>query len=131
MAYLAGVIDCDGSITIWKKKNNQSNGVEYLLYPEMKISNSNRKLIDFFKMKFPFSKVTKDNRHECYYLSVVGTRMFPILNEIRNYLVAKQEQCDLIIEFITSRLNRDKRYAKYSSREIEIVENVQKLNKKG
>lgn len=126
-SYIAGVVDCDGSITIYKSKNSSSK-CDFILKPEIKISNNSYKLIEEISSQLEIYQITEDNRSKCKYLSIEGKACLPLAKEIKPYLVAKREQCTLLIEWCESRLNRSERYGDYKERELKIQRKIQELN---
>lgn len=125
-SYIAGVIDCDGSITIYKSKGSSSQR-EYLK-PEIKVSNNSHELIEEISSTLETYQITDDNRSKCTYLSIKGKACLPLAKEIEPYLVAKKKQCKLLIEWCESRLNRSERYGSYTERELKIQRKIQDMN---
>lgn len=125
-AYIAGVVNCDGSITIYKA--NHPHGDSFQLKPEIKVSNNSRELIDRVADKTPSTQITEDKRSGCNYLSIEGKGCLPLAREIEDHLTAKKEQCKKLIQWCESRLKREKRDRKYIEKEIQIHEEIQNLN---
>lgn len=136
-AYLAGVIDCDGSIYIGKNKRKNS----FVYLNKVGICNTNKKLIDYLMNKIEFScsldkrqetnfKVRRKNR---YLLSLNHKqKIIEFLEQLVLYLIIKKKQAKLMIEFCENRLRQTKgkcnRFASYSDRDHEIYKEIKRLN---
>jgi hypothetical protein len=107
LAYIAGIIDGEGSIIISKQKPNKKKGeinIRYQLF--CKVVNTDKRLIEYLSKKtgqLIFSEKTRDNKINCrntfsiHWPVKVTTYL---LKKIRDYLVIKKEQVDLAVKFI-------------------------------
>jgi len=131
-AYIAGLIECDGSIVLSKHTCKTNNGYR----PSINFVNISKTLIDVLKEELPggcvITPTGKSWRRIVWddYYNVQG-----ILLNILPYLVYKKEQAELLIEFIDIRQGlpstRDEkgRFASHHShREKEIFERIKELH---
>jgi hypothetical protein len=134
--WLAAAIDFEGSIGF--HHNSQRN--QYL--PEVAVWNTNEELIAHVKELIEEAKIYKRRRKENHSAEIhIAIRqmhvIFALLKEVVPFLIAKKKQAELMLEFIKL---RDKRYREipnptrklgYTKREIEIIEEMRRLNTKG
>lgn len=132
VCWLAGLIDGDGSIGIHKQPHN-GNGH---LVPAVSICTSC--LRTYAHLNAVFDEIgigrhwTQRNNKSgawatVWVLQVRGMkRCKPLLEMLRPYLVTKQQEADLLLEFIRQRL--DSPYRKgYTPEQIDIVKRLQAL----
>jgi len=140
--WLACAIDCEGNISLVKRKRTDLvNG--FNLLPQIGLSNTNKEFIETFINKtFPnivrlkvlkrFEKSGGKHKDKYYVQIFRMPLVYSLLKEIRPYLIIKRQQADLVMEFIEledMRLrNRVKYGQSYLSRQLEIFEEVRKLN---
>ena len=110
-AWLAGIIDCDGSITYKKRPNNQYH---------LKVTNTNKDLIDKVVaitgvnhvQETPAEYFVQCGRPKCnaIYNWVVSraTDVIKLLKEIEPHLVVKKNQCREAIRHSEKRLRTSK-----------------------
>ncbi len=123
IAYLAGLIDGEGTITVTKSQRNT-------LRPMVNLTNTNTLMIEWLG-KFFWQKPTpiKSPRHwrAVYRVALVGYGITPFLQAIEPYLTAKKLNCQLVQEFIALRkLQRWKE--RPSPRMLEIKRDLNLLN---
>jgi len=127
-AYIAGIVDGEGCLSFRKEKNES-------ITPLLSVCNTNEEIIQFLKNKFDWGyKGYRDNRREKpkWILEMRGmTKLVPLILCLEKYLIIKREQAKLIKEFCESRLNRLGRKKPLTSREIEIIDKVHGLNRRG
>ena len=130
--YLAGFVDGEGSITLYKRKDIRTKK-GFTINAKFSIGNTNQ---DFMKELNscggqPFiRKYNGENCKPLYELNIQdlkGIRVF--LKAIQPYLIIKKKQAELMIEFIESRLSH--KGSGYTEREMEITGLITALNKKG
>ncbi len=139
LALTAGLLIGEGCISMSKiKRDSLTNGFQ--LQPRVFICNTDRKLIDFCQRVIGGRLQTptrKENNKQLYKLCIQNfKRIITALEKVRPYMIAKEKQADLLIEFCRSRLKtlarrKGRAPAPYSEREIEICRELQLLNKKG
>ena len=136
LAYLAGIIDGEGCITFIKHKH-EHNSRGYIYEPKLEITNTNEDLINRCLKCMPkqATKVYQDDKRKDYYKRCWSIRLqqydslLSFLKQIQPYLVAKQKQADMMIQYLESKITR--RYGKYTAKDIELAESIRKLNKRG
>ncbi len=137
-AYLAGIVDGEGSISFRRRKGKNC----IILEPKVSITTTSLELVNWIKNKLPNirCRIEKDHRnprwkprHELYYQKHSGVYSF--LKGIYPYLIIKKKHAELMLEFIEIRKNAKwgNRWhgTGYSSREFEIEREIRKLNRKG
>ena len=132
--YIAGLIDGEGCITVYYIKNpNSPQG--FRLRPQIQIGNTNKLIIYWLKETtgvgvLSIHKQSKAKWKTCYswYLYVISD-IKALLEEILPYLKVKKHQAELLLEFCKLRLKNIRKW--YSDREIQIYQELKKLNKKG
>lgn len=108
MAYLAGIIDGDGSLSIIREKRGDS----FSFYPCIQVSNVFEGMIQLFKEKFggTFKKKTKQphQKKDQFVWCVRGLDSCKsVIEKLRPYLVLKAKQSDLMLEFISTKGTND------------------------
>lgn len=108
MAYVAGLMDGDGSFSIIKEKP-QKEKWNPLYYPCIQLANASEKLIDFLLETFDGRKlvrnpyVAKDGGHRRINFNWMiknNPRCKVFISKIINYLVVKKQQAFDILEYI-------------------------------
>ena len=133
--YLAAFIDADGCVSIHKQP---STGGKTNYVPHVGISSTCKKTIEYLDRKFKeceyghyitFRKVTNPNWTDRYVIEVRGMlRCKKILEDIVEYMVTKEDEAKIVLEFIRLRQSHSKMIP-YSEEEMKCIENV-KLAKK-
>lgn len=116
MAYIAGLIDGDGSISIIKE--NRSSGTKY--YPCIQLSNVFEGMIDLLHMCFGGCKKIKSVQNHSKKIQFVwNVRGFDsckhTIEKIYPYLVLKKNQAKNLIEFINDSNDAEKKHMKMKS----------------
>lgn len=142
LAYLAGIIDGEGTITLERTGNRRMNGVMGLS-PKVIITNTNEDLIQHCLNLFiraginPHVKSQDKNyglrKKPCYWITVQGlSKCKKILSVLRQHLTAKYSQALLILEFIEIRGESESAKGKpYGYRELGILDKIRALNHRG
>lgn len=143
LAYLAGIIDGEGTITLEWSGRRASKSLLPGLRPTVHIANTDENLIQYCidllrKLKVkpqiksqPAGYKTRQKR--CYWLKIQGlAKVKRILKPILPYLVAKELHARLLLEFVQHRgdprLAKGKRYGQVEKR---ILEKIRILNFRG
>ncbi|OGG08863.1 hypothetical protein A2154_02210 [Candidatus Gottesmanbacteria bacterium RBG_16_43_7] len=138
IAWLAGVIDGEGSFTIFNRKNKSKNG-NFIVTPtaNITITNSNKALIDEceqilknigvkYSLKNPRNSTTRTLER----LDIRNYKSIMILiNILLPYLVGKKDQAILMKEFVKKALFRI--HFSNSTERREFLVRMSKLNKLG
>lgn len=103
-SYLAGIIDGEGTISLYSTIDNRTNGVCYGLH--IQIANVNETLmkwlVKFFGGRYQIRwQIGKQGRHFCYHWAVTGSKnRETVLLGVLPYLIIKREQALLALEFV-------------------------------
>lgn len=114
IAYLAGIIDGEGSIYIGNFSCNPKTGAKYY-QTNMEVTNSARPLIDFLLMTFGghvnqyTEKQTSKNGRKPYWRWIAtGERLTHLCELILPYLTAKKRQCEIMIKMRSTYIGNGK-----------------------
>ena len=128
IAYLAGMIDADGTITLLK------NSKATTLKPKLQVSNTDTRIMDWLMLKIPegiVNKRKKQPRHKIAYLwRLEGLRILEILKRLQPHLIIKINRCGTLISFVERRLEK-KIGDKYLKEDYECYEKIKILNLRG
>lgn len=135
LAWLAGIVDGEGSIMLvfdigkYKPRFQIVNTNQLIIETSKKILNNNGVYKVLTRLKNP----TRLTEKPCYELVVSNQADLTIsLKLIQEYLVGKREQCRLLKEFLSLRSSKmDPSRSPYTSREVQIFEELAKLNRRG
>ena len=94
-AYIAGLVDGEGSVTLSRKQRNETPS------PEVSIANNNLQLLDWVKNIVGAGKITSKSKNKIYHAqsytwSIRDNKAICFLNGIKNYLIVKRQQAELI-----------------------------------
>lgn len=142
-AYLAGLWDGEGSITVWKTE--RSKGVPKII-PCITLTNTNEDMIlyaerllhsvgvKYFKHSYDRKNAKRIHQLTCRNLESVKK----FLESVTPYLVAKKKQAQMTLQFVSGRLDTLlykprgwNTHAPYSQEELAISDEIMALNKKG
>lgn len=140
LGYIAGFIDGEGTISVTR----QRNGNYLALHPLIRVSGTDKTAVEKmanwlnksingpYKLNVLEEERRKRNRKwKDYYSFEIRTWLgvFNVLEVIRDKLIIKKKQAELIHELCQIQL--DNFGEEYTEREMELVEKVQELNKRG
>lgn len=99
-AYIAGVLDCDGSIGI-----QRNQGQYYRLTVQM--CNSSLDLMEYLRDTIPDSGkmfadppiISANRKRTCYYLTLSGQKAASLISEVLPYIVGEKDQATLALQF--------------------------------
>jgi len=149
-AYLAGLWDGEGSITLWKNIRKESGKPR--LIASLVFVNTNLKMIEWVEDKLvkigaPFHRhVIKSDpkrfggRHkDCYQLTARNRESVErTLRVLLPYLVSKKEQAEIVLSFVRSRVEqmrktkgRPSNTTPYTKKEFDMELRIRQLNKLG
>lgn len=102
-AYMAGIVDGEGSLTIGNYSANKKTGVPH--YQTMlKISNTDFSLLDWVMNTFggryhaySEKQTPKNSRQKYFYWIATGNRLTHILQTIYPYSIVKKEQIEIML----------------------------------
>lgn len=123
-AYIAGVIDSDGSICLPLCKPKY-------LCPKINITNRNLEMLVWTRRVFGVGwhsdKPKIPKQRQVYQIEIAGRKSCLILLKLLlPYLKIKEKQAKLVIEFCENH-----KYKKYSERDWEIFRMMKELNRRG
>jgi hypothetical protein len=131
--WFCGIIDGEGCLGLWHKGRR-----DYTV--GLRMTNTSKDIIDAFtnvldRLNIPYyvghSKPRKETQKEYWTVVVEGfKRLGKLLPIIKDSLVCKKKQANLLAEWIDSRSAKWHR-AEYSARELQIKESVSALNYRG
>lgn len=104
LAYIAGIIDGEGTIFISRgKPTGDRTSPSYVAC--LRVGNTDRRLIDFLYQAFQFGGVnerrTIDSRWKtCWMWAVTGPNAGKATRAVRPFLLLKGAQADLLLEFL-------------------------------
>lgn len=101
-AYIAGMVDGEGSLGIYKKEPPGRN-VSYAV--AFNITNTNMEVLRWIKDKLGAGKIDprpgRKKQHKPVHQLIFETEeITPILLRIKNHLIVKIEQAELVLQFI-------------------------------
>ena len=153
LAYLAGIIDGEGSLLITKTLSHN----RYCYTSRLQIPNTNEGIInkicevlDFWNINGHIETRDRNKKHKiCYVITINGVnKLIKLLPIIIPYLFGKREQAKLLLRFCKSRLKNQSKKTElihnldgtikrairkdgYIKEEISLYEQLVLLNKKG
>lgn len=102
-AYIAGLIDGEGCITIAKHKSGQPKGKMWYYQPIITLANTDKTMINYITERYECNIVKqqrrKENYKQMYWISFTGDRLKIFLNDILPYLVCKRTQARIVLNF--------------------------------
>jgi hypothetical protein len=126
LSYVAGIIDGEGCLSIGKHKTN----TKPTYFPVLDITNSNKKIIYFVESVIPSNYIcfrenySKNEIAKPVYVYRIYSKdkLFIALNSLKNRLIGKKKQANIILKFIKT---------KSIEKQEEYYIMMSKLNKKG
>jgi hypothetical protein len=130
--YLAGFVDGEGSIAIYKHKDSRVQK-GYTLHPKFVIANTNEEVLKAIK-EIIGGKIKALPKHKgCKIVYCVEFQDYAQIEKalriIKPFLIIKQKQADLMIEFCNNRIESNGK--KYSDRDYEIANIFSTINTRG
>ena len=149
--WLAGFIDGEGyiGITRQRKKETQKQAASLLYHPYLIIANSNFNVLVFIKeyiedgsiyevQRKKFKSYHNNEKPAFQYKLTKMDKLEALLNTLQPHLHLKQQQCNLLLDFITIRKNAKRVTGRgsrgstsFSNLEEEIYQKLLTLNKRG
>lgn len=139
LAYLAGIIDGEGTITIARApRNDTKHRIPYHI-PHVKVCNTNKELIDWIHAKFGGrnnnTRQANTKWSTLYYIRWNCGKARDLLEAVLPYLRVKKVQATVVLDFIKRMNKRSFTGVMLSEEERDIREQmyllVTKLNKRG
>lgn len=128
-AYLAGIIDGEGTVTLMKHHRNETPT------PNVVVANNNLELLRWIKSRVGGTIVSKKkyspHHHDSYAWNVRQDRALRLLHEIKQYLIIKRTQAELITKKYKSVTHRTGKYTPEMLRKkMALVAEIRKLNQR-
>lgn len=135
LAYLAGIIDGEGTITINSSMQHKRKTIQYK--PRVVVSNTEKSLLNWLQEEFGgsvtfYTSPKKATHRERYLWRVISLQHIKeLLSGCLPFLIIKKEKAILLLQYIEIRLSSIEekgRNAKYGDAEIEIYDKISRLN---
>lgn len=104
IAYLAGIIDGEGSIYIGNFSHNKKTGTPYY-QTNIEVTNTDENLINWLMINiggrrntYTFKQTPKNSRRTVYRWIVAGELLTHLCHLLLPYLIIKKRQCQIMIE---------------------------------
>jgi len=135
-AYLAGLVDGEGCITICRRKKARGQNKNWYYEPQVDVANTDKRIIDCLVdlcggwVATP--KKNKDHHKQGYYWKITGDNMRQFLRDILPYLRGKKEQARTVLQFPTyEHKGCNGRTQKEMKKQEDLWARIKQLNKKG
>jgi hypothetical protein len=128
-AYLAGIIDGEGTVTLTKHHRNETPS------PSVSVANNNLELLEWIKGLVGGTIISKKKRkvhhHDSYAWTIRSDKAIKLLKDIKRYLIVKKPQADLIIKKYKSVTHRSGKYTpEMLEKKMCLVAEIRILNKR-
>lgn len=128
-AYLAGIIDGEGTVTLMKHHKNETH------IPFVGIANNNLALLKWIKSLAGGNICSKKKRlphhNDSYVLNIRQDRALRFLGEIKQYLIVKRRQAELITAKYKSVTHRAGKYTpEMLAKKAALVAEIRRLNQR-
>jgi hypothetical protein len=136
-AYLAGILDGEGTITVTRNRQYKRPTFQYRV--RLAVYNTNKSLIDWLCQEFGGTVSCNKSRivgsKDLYVWRLMSLKdIQKLLKECIEFLIVKKRQAELALEFISERKFKNS-FGKLNRSYSEIEENIhleiRKLNKRG
>ncbi|MCW3140680.1 MAG: hypothetical protein N2V72_00650 [Methanophagales archaeon] len=133
LIYLASVIDAEGMIFIYHASQPSKNYYAYLL--GLVIANTDTRLIDWLEANYggwtSWRRYKTKNWKDLKVWSVGGEKTYKILKQVRPFLIVKQKQADLGMEFYRKCITNHTRSQWIKNKAYEYYLEMRRLNRRG
>jgi hypothetical protein len=131
-AYIAGIIDGEGYVTLAKMKNKASRKGHYYA-PKIVIGNTNEEVIRWLEEKVGAGSIgchkRKNRWKKLWVWTVWSKQAISLLEEVKEYLIIKKEQTEVLLDMPSNNPGRkisDKQWETYD----EAYGKLRKLNER-
>jgi hypothetical protein len=137
LAYLAGIIDGEGSLLLWMNKSSNQRGQFNL---RVNVTSTDKCLVDWIFQNFGGSiyecnspsRKSQPNWKKQYVWQINRPEMLQFLKEIHPFLIIKKERCEIAIRFRETFAKRQRRVSKDSfDLRLSLYEQMKHLNTRG
>jgi len=133
MIYLASVVDAEGTISIYHASQPSKNYYAYLL--GLIIANTDTRLIDWLVANYggwtQWRRYKAKNWKDIKIWSIGGKKTYRLLKQVRPFLIVKQKQADLGMEFYRKCITNRARSQWIKNKAYEYYLEMKKLNIRG
>ena len=128
-AYLAGIIDGEGTVTLAKNRKTETPS------PSVTVANNNLELLEWIKGLVGGTIISKKkhkaHHSDSYAWAMRSDKAIQLLKDIRQYLIVKKPQADLIINKYKSVTHRAGKYTpEMLEKKMRLVAEIRILNKR-
>jgi len=106
-AYIAGLIDGEGTITIGRRRHGKKSKSPWYYQPIISMGNTNRAIVDFIGERYSgwvmARKPGNEKYKEWYQWFIRRDNMISFLQDILPYLRFKRPQAEIVLQFPTYR----------------------------
>ena len=127
-AYIAGIIDGEGTITLVRKHINENYS------PEVSVANTNLNLLNWLKKKTDggviLKKQKRSERHsDAYTWKLRGNKALDLLSKVQELLIIKKQHAELLLRNYKEYTPRNGRYtSEQLQNKMKLVAEIRKLN---
>ncbi len=127
-AYVAGIIDGEGTITLTRRRKNETP------CPHISVANTNLEMLEWLRSKLGgiiCSKKKYQPHHKQSYTWTIklAGKCLQLLSDIRPYLIIKRQHADLLINEYRKVTPRNGKYTpEMSLRKLGLISEIRKLN---
>ncbi len=138
LAYLAGIIDGEGSLMLWKSNIDPKRRGQFNL--RVNVSSTDKCLVEWLYANFGgrFSEMNSPSRKahsnwkQQYIWEVNRPEMLQFLTDIYEFLVIKKERCQVAIEFRKTFSKRERNLTEENFNiRFKLYEKMKHLNSRG
>ncbi len=136
-AYIAGLIDGEGCITITRRKIKRLKTDYWYYEPQVVVANTDKRMTDFLVdlcggWVVVVTKTQKECHKPSYHWKMTGDNLRQLLRDVSPYLIVKKKQASLILSFPSYKRNGKKcrtKIERQAQEDLWLI--VKNLNKKG
>jgi len=138
LAYLAGIIDGEGSIMLWKSEIDSKTRGQFNL--RINVTSTDKCLIDWLFENFGGhtylsrapSRISKPHWKKQYLWSVPRPEILKFLQDIYPYLIIKKERCKIAIKFRETFQKRERNLSQDTfAIRLDLYHQMKHLNHRG
>lgn len=109
IAYVAGLLDGEGSIFCLKFKGNARKDWNYSYRPVMTINNTHLGVLQFIQARWggEIEETDTRGRKRMYRLKWIGRKILPIISKLQPLLIIKKEQASVMISLLRHIIEKD------------------------
>ncbi|MFH1875102.1 MAG: LAGLIDADG family homing endonuclease [Pseudomonadota bacterium] len=129
-AYIAGIIDGEGTVTLTRKHKNETPT------PVISIANNSLELLKWLKVKLCTGTITKRTKRKAHHnqafvYEIRDDKALKFLAEIKDLLIIKKPHAKLLIDCYKKVTPRNGKYTKeMMAKKMKLVAEIRRLNKR-